>query len=251
MRAEAGCAPPPMCALFRQARSPGLPPRPRRRPLPTPAPQHRGASCQVQGSPAGHSGQPRPQHRGAANRCALMRARSLTAARRAPCDCDAAGQRHATGRGLQLGGPGRLVAGGRLPEAAARPQGIGGGAAGEGEGCALGSSLEARPLNPPPPHRCLTPLLPTRPLACPPARPPACLLTRPPARLPCLHPPPPTQWAQAHHPHYPYVAAFGDASELEVLRSEAAAAAGCKLTEREEWVPPPPDEEPETAADYE
>jgi hypothetical protein len=65
--------------------------------------------------------------------------------------------------------------------------------------------------------------------------------------------PNPVQWAQVHHGNYPYVAAYDSADELELLRSEAAAAAkACTaLAEKEEWVPPPPDDEPETAADYE
>ncbi|GBG00235.1 hypothetical protein Rsub_12879 [Raphidocelis subcapitata] len=59
------------------------------------------------------------------------------------------------------------------------------------------------------------------------------------------------EWAQEHHGSYPFVAAYSSAEELAVLRDEAAAAAvACKgLTEREEWVPPPPDEEPERLED--
>jgi len=61
------------------------------------------------------------------------------------------------------------------------------------------------------------------------------------------------QWAQQQHSSYPYIAAYDSSAELELLRSEAAAAANeCKaLEEKEAWSPPPPDEEPETAADYE
>lgn len=62
------------------------------------------------------------------------------------------------------------------------------------------------------------------------------------------------QWAQERHGHYPYVAAYTSTQELELIRSEAVAAAD-ECTDitgtKEEWVPPPPDEEPETAADYE
>lgn len=61
------------------------------------------------------------------------------------------------------------------------------------------------------------------------------------------------EWAQEHHADYPYVAAYSRLADLELIRSEAVAAAKeCGTVKpAEEWTPPPPDEEPETAADYE
>lgn len=61
------------------------------------------------------------------------------------------------------------------------------------------------------------------------------------------------EWALANHGHYPYCAAYAHADDLARVRDEAVAAAReCgALLPKEEWTPPPPDEEPETAADYE
>lgn len=56
----------------------------------------------------------------------------------------------------------------------------------------------------------------------------------------------PPQWAKEKHGLYPYVLAFDDVAELELLAAEAAAAAKAVVTAKEEWVPPPPDAEPET-----
>lgn len=49
------------------------------------------------------------------------------------------------------------------------------------------------------------------------------------------------------------MAAYDDEAALETLAAEAAAAGKeCEgMAEKEEWVPPPPDAEPETALDYE
>jgi hypothetical protein len=64
---------------------------------------------------------------------------------------------------------------------------------------------------------------------------------------------PAPQWAQAEHGHYPYVAAYASASALDLVRSEAVAAdRECgAMSAKEQWEPPPPDAEPETAQDYE
>lgn len=62
------------------------------------------------------------------------------------------------------------------------------------------------------------------------------------------------EWAQEHHGSYPWVMAYSSLGELETVRAEAVAAAEECVNisgTKEEWVPPPPDEEPETAADYE
>jgi hypothetical protein len=61
------------------------------------------------------------------------------------------------------------------------------------------------------------------------------------------------QWALENHAQYPYCTAYSSLSDLDLIRSEAVAAAKqCgKVQPKEEWTPPPPDEEPETAADYE
>jgi hypothetical protein len=63
--------------------------------------------------------------------------------------------------------------------------------------------------------------------------------------------------AQAAHPLDPYLRAAGDADALESMRAEAAAAAKCAAEKgageggKGTWEPPPEDEEPETAQDYE
>jgi hypothetical protein len=66
--------------------------------------------------------------------------------------------------------------------------------------------------------------------------------------------------AQAAHPLDPYLRAAADAGALESMRAEAAAAARCAAELQQQggekdgkgtWEPPPEDEEPETAQDYE
>ena len=67
--------------------------------------------------------------------------------------------------------------------------------------------------------------------------------------------------AKDAHPLDPYLRAATDPQALEAMRSEAAAAAKCAADAEAErggakdgkgtWEPPPDDEEPETAQDYE
>jgi hypothetical protein len=61
--------------------------------------------------------------------------------------------------------------------------------------------------------------------------------------------------AQKAHPLDPYLRAASDPEALEAMRGEAAAAAKCARDAPEDgkgtWVPPPEDEDPETAQDME
>jgi hypothetical protein len=66
--------------------------------------------------------------------------------------------------------------------------------------------------------------------------------------------------AQVAHPLDPYLRAAQDPAALESMRAEAAAASKCAELQKEgeaaaggkgTWEPPPEDEEPETAQDYE